>query len=881
MTDQAWEELQRLFEEALLLDPTARAALIAGVSASNPALAARLEAMLVHDTVQVEALDRNLAETASRLLGREVPASIGPYHVLRLLGEGGMGAVWLVERTDTGGLAALKLLRDAWISPGRRARFAAEQRALARLNHAGIAQLHDAGTLPDGTPWFVMEYVEGEPITTWCAMRNRTVAERIALLRAVALTVQHAHAHAVIHRDLKPTNILVTGDGNVKLLDFGISKQLDDSGEASERTATGMRMLTPAYAAAEQYTGGPIGVHTDVFALGALGFELLTGKKPFADAGSSESEQLAARLAELPRPSTIGLAGTGAPGRASWDELDVVIRKAMHPDPARRYISTEALVRDLDNYLRGRPLEARPDSFGYRAGRFLRRNWQPVAAATVLLAALIGLTSFYTVRLSQARDAAVTEAERTARIQAFVTALFQGGDDAAGPPDSLRVRDLIDRGVREAVALHEEPLVQADLFTTLGTLQLQMGHLDAADSLYSRTLSLRRAELGDGHPDVAATLTALGRLRIEQARLDAADTLLRQATAIIDGTLRPTDPRAIAAHAALGALHQERSDWPAAIARQQSVLDRLQATAGAPLDIADAQVQLANTLFYAGELEASDSINRLALGTYRRVRGDDHPRVAEVLVNLGAAEFERGNYAAAEGLFREALSRTEKWHGPSHPATASSLTMLGRALTFQDRRDEALEALSRSLVIQEAHFGPDHPRVASALNEVATIEMQNGNYARAESLWRRTEQIYLAVHGERHWLLGVARSNLGTVNTRMANLPRAESYFRQAIELFTESQGPDHLNTGIARIKLGRALLGQRRWREAVAESRAGRDILNALEAAPRAFIDAATDDIKAAESALGDKDEAQPLSGQATQISQFESTMPVVAGSG
>lgn len=854
MSDRRWDLLQDLFERATAATPAERDALLRVTATTDPELAEEVRAMLARESDAPHPLDRQLAATAADLLtATDVPSQIGPYRLVRLLGEGGMGVVWLVERTDVGGLAALKLLRDAWVSPNRLQRFAAEQRTLARLSHPGIAQLHDAGTLPNGTPWFVMEYVEGEPITAWCQHREVPIRDRIRLLHDVTEAVQYAHAQAVIHRDLKPSNVMVTANGSIKLLDFGIAKQLDESGDAVERTVTGMRMLTPAYAAPEQYTGGPIGVHTDVFALGALGYELLTGRRPFGDIGVNDPDRLAARLVEVPRLIERVRSGEVAPGRAAWPELDAIIQTAMHPEIARRYRSADALARDLDHYLAGEPLDARPDSFGYRAGRFVRRNWQAVAGAAGLALLVIGLVTFYTLRLAAARDVAVAEAGRTARIQRFMTALFQGDDESAGAPDSLRVRTLIDRGVREAVALDGDPAVQTELFVTLAGLLQQLGRTDEADSLFQRALIEREARLGPEHPDVASTLTGLGLLRIDQARLDDAEPLLRRAVAIADRRLTTLDSRTIEAHAALGLLWQERADWPAAIAEQQAVLHQLVLRGDAPLDVADAMVQLASSHFYAGELDRSDSLNRLALTTFRRLRGDNHPTVADALINLGAAEFERGRYAAAEGYYREALSRVEAWHGPEHPTTASALTMLGRALTFQERRDEASTVLKRALEIQERSFGPDHPRVSSVLNDLATIAMQQGHFDEAERLWLRTEAIQLRVHGEHHWLLGIARSNLGTVRTRMGDMPTAERYFRQAIALFTEAQGPGHLNTGIARIKLGRALLGQRRWREATAESQAGLDILQALDEAPQGFIDAAKTDLAAAAEALNE----------------------------
>jgi serine/threonine-protein kinase len=698
-----------------------------------------------------------------------------------------------------------------------------------------------------------MEYVEGEPITTYCATRQRTVAERLQLVRQVAEAVQFAHGHAVLHRDLKPSNVLVTATGAVKLVDFGIAKQLDPSGEVRDRTTTGLRLLTPAYAAPEQWSGGPIGVRTDVHALGVLMYELLTGRAPWSDVAGTDAELLAARLKPAPRPSALAGTPGSAPGRVTWSELDVLVTTAMHPDPARRYGTVEALLRDLDHFERGEPLEARPDSLGYRTSRFVRRNWAAVGVGTVLAGAIIGVSLYYAVRLARARDLAVAEAARTTRIQGFMLSLFRGDESGAGPAESLQVRTLLDRGVREAAALDAEPLVQAELYLTLGELFGRLGRNDEADTLIRNALALRRGQLGADHPDVGAALVALGELRIHQARLDDAAPLIRDGAAMIARHAPPADLRAIASQAALGLLHQERAEWPEAVAAQEEVLRRLDLAGDSSVERGHALLQLGSSHFYAGALELSDSLNRLAMALYRRRVGDRHPLVADALINLGAAEFERGRYAAAEGYYREAVARIEAWNGADHPATASALTMLGRALNFQARDDEATAVLSRALAIQERAFGPDHPRVASALNDIATIAMRNGRYGEAQAMWLRTERIYLAVHGERHWLLGVARSNLGTVLMRQERFPEAEGYLRRAVALFTEAQGPGHLNTGIARIKLGRSLLGQRRWREAAEESEAGLGVLRALEEAPQAFIDAARTDLAAAYEALGD----------------------------
>ena len=347
-------------------------------------------------------LDRGLAQTADRILGNDAAAlrEIGPYRIVRVVGEGGMGVVFLAERTDLGSQAAIKILRDAWLSPARRQRFAAEQRTLASLNHPSIARLYDAGALSNGTPWIVMEYVEGTPLTEYCRTHASTIPERLRLFRDVCDAVQYAHRHLVIHRDIKPSNILVTAEGSVKLVDFGISKQLDERGVGADVTQTGARMMTPAYAAPEQIRGDAIGVHTDVYSLGVVLFELLNGRLP----GDCLRVALDSPIASL--------------GRSARSELDVLCLTAMHQDLARRYQSVEALSRDIAHYQKGEPLEARPDTVGYRAGKFVRRHWRAVsAAAAAMLTLIVGLVAFYTVRLTNARNAALTEAARAQRIQ--------------------------------------------------------------------------------------------------------------------------------------------------------------------------------------------------------------------------------------------------------------------------------------------------------------------------------------------------------------------------------------------------------------------------------------------------------------------------------
>src|SRR5580704_2031586 len=309
MDSTRWERIQTLFHGALDLPSSEQHPFLIAACSDDAALLAEVEALLAEDAQSGSLLERDVSNIAHDLLDHPAPPpqgpqEFGPYKILRELGEGGMGTVYLAERQDLGNLVAIKILRDAWVSALRRERFLSEQRMLAQLNHPSIARLYDAATLPDGTPWFVMEYVEGVPLTKYCSERKSSIRDRLELLRSVCEAVQYAHQHAVIHRDLKPSNILVKSDGSPRLLDFGIAKQLQDLDTATDRTRTSARLMTPAYASPEQVRMEPTGVQTDVYSLGVILYELLTGRLPFDLSNRTPGEAEAVIVAGNPeKPS--------------------------------------------------------------------------------------------------------------------------------------------------------------------------------------------------------------------------------------------------------------------------------------------------------------------------------------------------------------------------------------------------------------------------------------------------------------------------------------------------------------------------------------------------------------------------------------------------
>ncbi len=871
-----WRLIESLFHEAAALPEAERAPHVAARTQGDAELEREVLAMLAADAAAEagfgSALDRGLAAVAGDVLGASPPEAwlgrrFGPYRLLEVLGEGGMGVVFLAERPDLGRSAAIKVLRDASLSPSRRARFAAEQRTLALLRHPGIAQIYDADVLPDGTPWFAMEYVAGRTLTEYTRGRTTSLEGRLRLFRSVCEAVLHAHRHAVVHRDLKPSNILVTDEGVVKLLDFGIARPLDEAAADGTRTRTGLRLFTPPYAPPELFRGSGVGTYTDVYALGVILYELLTGRLPFDPQGRTPVELVAAITEGEPlRPSALARARAerlgreaAIPGaeRAQWADLDVLCLTAMHRDVERRYRTVDALIRDVDHYLAGEALDARPDTLGYRLGKFVRRNRQAVVAAGAAGAALVALAGVYTARLADARDAALEEAARTQRIQAFMLRLFHGDEEESGPAEELRVLTLVDRGLREARALDREPRVQAQLFETLGSIYQRLGRLDLADELLRGSLERRRAAAGPDDTMTGQALLALGLLRSDQARHEEAEALVREGLAVIRRH-RPAD-HADVVHGltALARVLEERGRYEDAIPLLEEADAQSRRAGEATPERVAILNGLSNNHFYAGRYDEAEALSRRSLALTRDLYGPRHPSVAQDLVNLGAIRHQQGRYAEAEPFYREALAITEAWYGKDHPQTAADLTMLGRSLLFQERLEEASLLLGRALAIRERAYGPSHPRVASTLNELGSIALRRERLGESEAAFRRVLAIYREAYGGGHDLVATALSNVASVLSARGAYAAAEPLYREALATFTARVGPDHPSTAIARIKLGRALLRQGRPAEAEPETRAGYEVL-AREADPAvSFLRAARADLAEAYAALERPEEA------------------------
>lgn len=750
MPDSRWDLVQTLFLDALDAEPDARDALLADADAATRHEVEELLAAHDHDG-PLDALGAAWTPASDVLAVPDPPAvegrRIGPYRLLRRLGRGGMGEVFLAARAD-GQFereVALKLLRDGFETEATRARFLRERQTLARLEHPGIARLLDGGLTDDGRPYFAMEHVEGERIDRFCDRQRLGVRDRLALFIGVCAAVHHAHQRLVVHRDLKPSNVLVTEVGHVKLLDFGIAKWMEPAG-ADAVTVT--RLLTPEYAAPEQIAGGEISTATDVYGLGVLLYELLAGQRPFALDTMAPSQVVEAVChTEPPPPSRAATtdAETTSAARATEPEalarrlrgdLDTICLKALAPDPARRYASAEALADDVQRHLDALPVRARPASASYRMRRFVARHRRSVAASALALLALLGALGGMTWQAREAsaeRDRARAEAAKAEQVSAFLQRLLASADPYDGAPLDLTVAEVVREASRTVDRdLADQPEVLADVHRTLGRTLEHLGLLNEAfphyvaaaalrdslyapaphpdriesvddlslflytwgdgrraDSLQQVALGLRRARYGRGSLEYAQSLTTLvGSTPLPQ-RSPRTEALLREALAIREDLAGRRSLAAAESHVMLGVHHGIRGQT----ARADSHFTRAEAVGRAflapddPLMAGLWQDRAAIALF-AGDTDRAEAYVRDALAIREARFADDHPELQESRALYATVLVERGRYAEAETLLRDALVAIDAQHLEAWTVPAIQAE-LGAALAGQGRDAEA------------------------------------------------------------------------------------------------------------------------------------------------------------------------------------------------
>lgn len=874
MTPERWAAAERLFEAALARSADAREAFVAAEAGDDRDLATLVCGMLAADAAERAADGGGLVGVVSRAV-EEVTAAratplverLGPYRIVSMLGEGGMGAVYLAERDDDEFLqrVAIKVVRGL-LDPERVRQFRTERQILAWLEHPHIARLLDGGTTDDGLPYLVMEHVAGQPIDRYCDARRLDVGERLRLFLVVCGAVSHAHRSLIVHRDIKPTNILVTEQGAPKLLDFGIARlALEAGGGEPGITRVGGRMLTPDYASPELVRGGQVTTAADVYALGVLLYELLTGRRPlhFATLSSVEIERVVCQV-DPPSPSrVVETTSPGAdpaalaanrqvsPSRLAArlrGDLDAIAATAMAKDPAHRYASVDALAADVRRHLDGEPIAARPATWVYTARRFVARHRWGVAAAAVLaltvtLAAVV--LSIQAARLAEERDRTARERDTAQQVLGFLTGLFDVANPDASAGASVTARELLDRGAERIDAeLSGQPVVQARLLTTIGSVFASLGVYDRSAALLERSLQLRRATLGAAHPDTAESMQALAEAYRELARYDEAETLHREALAVKQRLGSP--PAAIATslndlgltlsergrHADAEPLIREAvATWrglgPDAAAdaavglsnlaqtlRQQGRLDDAVAALDEAIAIrrrrfgndhpllAHVLGQLGQVRNAQGDLAAAAPLLREALAIRRKAYGDAHPDTATAFNNLASLLHDAGDLAGAEPYYRLALAATGKRLGERHPDYAVQVNNLASLLEDRGRLDDAAPLFAQSLAVRRAAYGEAHPAVARALHNLARVELARGRASVAEPLATEALALRRRLLAAGHAEIAASLALLGEIRARQGRSDEAERLLVEALAVQRTALGATHPQAATTLLKL-------------------------------------------------------------------------------
>ncbi|MEX1181817.1 MAG: serine/threonine-protein kinase [Gemmatimonadota bacterium] len=823
--DARWETLDRLFLAARALPPAQRAAFIEAEAAGDPELQAELRALLAADTGEVGRRVERAVESLTPALTPGGPAGlregsvVGHYRVLRELGRGGMGSVYLAERADDAfrQTVALKVVQPAFLTDETRRRFHAERQILADLAHPGIARLLDGGSTDDGVPFVVMEYVDGSTIERFCEEHALSVKARLRLFLQVCAGVQFAHQNLVVHRDLKPGNVLVTADGAVKLLDFGIARLLDPLEGTTQETVDArgaLRFLTPEYASPEQIRGAPVTTATDVYSLGVLLYQLLTGQLPyrFERRVPQEFERVictvdperpstAARRSAERRSAARSLPNAGAEVGEAWGaergrglegDLDHIALKALRKEPGHRYASVAQLADDIERHLNDEPVLARPPSVAYRTGRFVKRYRGRVAVAAMVFLAALTMTAFYTVRLAEERDAARASALQAEQVVEFLTSVFETSDPSESRGATVTARELLDRGAeRIRGSLADEPLVRSRLLGTLGTVYSKMGLETEAVPFFEDALSEVERATAPGSPERAQRQNALASALVDIEEWDRAEALSRD---VIDSRdeARFTE-REAGALQTISEVFWGRRQFDSArhyMSEFEAMLRADDAVDGVTLGTALTLRGLLET--DAGDDAAADPYLTEALSAFRDTLDAEHPDVLVATSNLGYLRHRQGRYPAADSLYSAAIAIQRRILGPDHVDLGTTLNNRASVLKELDRPAEAEPLQREALAIYRATFGPDHSVVARALNNLANLLYEQGDAVGALELHEQALAIRLPVYGPSHDQVAASYGNMAAAYRDLGELDVAETLYRRTLEIDRAAVGDDH-----------------------------------------------------------------------------------------
>lgn len=706
--------------------------------------------------------------------------TLGSWRLLSTIGEGGMGTVYLAERADGAydAQAAIKLVRGGLPSPAMSERFRSERQILAGLSHPGIARLLDGGSTADGTPYLVLEYVDGVPLTDWCDARDLGVEERLRLFLAMCDAVVYAHANLVAHRDLKPGNVLVGKDGAPKLLDFGIATLMDTVVEDSERVTRTRGVLTPAYASPEQILGRRAGVGADVYSLGVMLYELLTGRLPI-DTRDLTPAQLASKVTEEVPPVASSVASDVERRKRLTGDLDAIVSRALRKEPEARYGSVAALAEDVRLHLQGMPVTVRRDDWMYRTRKLLGRNRGVVSSTLLVLVLGVAFTVNAVLQaraVAAERDRAEAEAATAERVSTFLEELFSEADPNQASSADVTVREILDRGSsRVTTALEAEPMVQSQIALVMGRVYRALGEYGPAEALIDSALAVRTRLDGT-------------------APVDLADALVER-----------------------GGLAYELGDYEGAVEMAGTALDAYRAELGGRDDprIASALEWMSVSLAELGRLEEAEAPMRQAVEMYRRLDPEPNEALASALASFTDLLRTRGSYAEAFEVGAEALAMAREVFGPEHLEVASALNQHASTLSRWGRPEQAIPYVEEGLAIRRAVFDGSHVEVAASLGNLANILVGLERLDEALEPRRASTDMMRDIFPDGHPYVAAGTHSLGALLSQMGRVEEAEQMLREALGHHRAAFPAEHPNLAYPLTELGRLYQGVGRLEEA------------------------------------------------------------------
>ena len=815
-----WQQLESLFYAVLELEPQDRPGFLDEACSTDPELRRQVESLLAAVTKTDGFLDRPIVDAAESLSSFDATAGqrLGAYEVRQLIGIGGMGTVYLASRADDlyEHRVAIKLARARLAAnPGLLSRFRNERQILASLDHPNIARLLDGGVTASSVPYLVMEYVEGIPIDVFCRERKLDTAARLIIFCAVCSAVEYAHKHLIVHRDIKPANILINVEGIPKLLDFGIAKLLEPSVAAHTQVGTVDRMMTPAYASPEQVRCEPSTTATDVYALGVLLYELLTGCLPLRLNTATPAEAVIAICEHSPTPPSemvrLGNAGNSqiAPAdalRTLQGDLDNIVLTAIRKEPSRRYASVAAFAADIDAYFHGYPVKARPSSWSYRATKFVRRNKAGVIASVAMLVALVGFTIVMTVE----RNRANREAETSRHVSDFMTDMFKIPDPSVSHGNAVTARQLLDKASTDIEGgLSKDPQVQARLMQTMGSTYRNLGLYPQSVALLEHAVALQTRSLGARNPDTLQSMSSLGATYRDLDRYADAEKLLRRTLVEQQRVLGPDNEATMATIDTLADTLTREGQY----AQAEDLLRQVLATQRKVLGPENRAVlltnnRLTNNLRQQDRLEEAEMIGRESLATNQRVLGPYDLITLSSIEELAFIVDNEGHPAEAERLDREGFRIATHLYGPDNIHTWLELGDIGDSLQEQGRLTEA-EPIQRQVVEHMRKTeGPQAQHTLEMMTTLAiTLAMQD-KFSEAESLSRTVLDASLHAQGPTARQTIEDTVNLALILAHEKRSAESDALFKKAVAASAKAEGTLAANVFYAYGE-GMAILGR------------------------------------------------------------------------